>query len=87
MPPPEIVDDGWAFFVEKDLCYDPHLVLGHTSREVTHFYYPEGPDYAEGVDAGRFAATGERFAHTGWSIVVILLRSKADGRFHRPQTH
>ena len=27
-------------------------------------------NYAEGVDAGRFWATGERFAHTGWSTFI-----------------
>ena len=59
-----MVDDGWAFSVEPDLCYDPKLVLGGNWGDATHF------DYAEGVDAGRFWATGERFAHTGWSTFI-----------------
>jgi hypothetical protein len=62
--PPEIVDEGWVFFVARYLCYDPKLVLGAARRsnwgDAT--YLP----YAEGVDAGRFWALRKRF----WSTFI-----------------
>ena len=45
--PPEVVDDEWAFVVEKDLCFDPHL-------QAQFFAGPWYASYAEGVR--RFAA-------------------------------
>mgnify|MGYP001482355242 CR=1 FL=1 len=74
----EIVDDGWAFFVDRILCLDP-LIQGGFPHNTARF------DYAEGV--GRFATAGGRRArglrartatgpyrgkviHTGWSRFI-----------------
>ena len=73
--PPEVVDDGWALVVERDLCFDPHLQA--------QFFLDKGfggvedgrrRDYAEGV--GGFAAydsdtdsdteTGNGFIEARW---------------------
>ena len=68
-PPPEIVDDGWAFFVDRILCFDP-LIQGGFPHNTVRF------DYAEGV--GRYAASGQaatgpyrgKVIHTGWSRFI-----------------
>ena len=65
IPPPEIVDDGWAFFVDRILCFDP-LIQGGFPHNTVRF------DYAEGV--GRYAASGQaatgpyrgKVIHTAW---------------------
>ena len=75
--PPEIVDDGWAFFVDRILCLDP-LIQGGFPHNTAQF------DYAEGV--GRYAASGQaakllglspatgpyrgKVIHTGWSRFI-----------------
>ena len=75
--PPEIVDDGWAFFVDRILCLDP-LIQGGFPHNTARF------DYAEGV--GRYAASGQaakllglspatgpyrgKVIHTGWSRFI-----------------
>ena len=61
----EIVDDGWAFFVDRILCLDP-LIQGGFPHNTVRF------DYAEGV--GRYAASGQaatgpyrgKVIHTAW---------------------
>ena len=58
--PPEIVDEGWALLVERDLCFDPHLQAQFFRRSLTY-----EDDYAEGV--GRFALGR---THTGWSTFI-----------------
>ena len=65
----EIVDDGWAFFVDRILCFDP-LIQGGFPHNTVRF------DYAEGV--GRYAASGQaatgpyrgKVIHTGWSRFI-----------------
>ena len=51
----EIVDDGWAFFVDRYLCHDPWIQGGFPHNRASARF-----DYAEGV--GRFATTGGRRA-------------------------
>ena len=65
----EIVDDGWAFFVDRYLCHDPRI-QGGFPHNTARF------DYAEGV--GRYAASGQaatgpyrgKVIHTGWSRFI-----------------
>ena len=73
----EIVDDGWAFFVDRYLCHDP-WIQGGFPHNTARF------DYAEGV--GRYAASGQaakllglspatgpyrgKVIHTGWSRFI-----------------
>ena len=75
--PPEVVDDGWALVVERDLCFDPHLQA--------QFFLDKGfggvedgrrRDYAEGV--GRFAAydsdtdsEGRPFPGPFWDVKAL----------------
>ena len=51
----EIVDDGWAFFVDRYLCHDPWIQGGFPHNIASARF-----DYAEGV--GRFATAGGRRA-------------------------
>ena len=67
--PPEIVDEGWAFFVGRIYCLDPYIYSSYIHS------------YAEGV--GRFATSSDdlpvrtaigpyrgKVIHTGWSRFI-----------------
>ena len=72
----EIVDDGWAFFVDRYLCHDPWIQGGFPHNIASARF-----DYAEGV--GRFATSSDdlpvrtaigpyrgKVIHTGWSRFI-----------------
>ena len=70
--PPEIVDDGWAFFVDRYLCHDPWIQGGFPHNIASARF-----DNAEGV--GRFSGRNGPVAigpyrgkviHTGWSRFI-----------------